>query len=74
MSTDPNDLDGLWTEVAGDFDELARLFQQAIDSEASDGPSLEALARAKAAAEKGANLARQVVGPDVSNERRSSGF
>jgi hypothetical protein len=61
MRPDLTDFDHLLAEVAGNFDKLANMFQQAINAEAMDGASLEALMRAKAAAENGAALARRIV-------------
>ena len=61
MRSDVPDFDHLLAAVAGNFDELAEVFQQAIDAEAFDVASLEALERAKAATEQGAKLARRIV-------------
>ena len=49
-------------QIQSDFEELARLLKEGIrdlDSEGAEKPEVEALARAKRGAERGAGLARK---------------
>ena len=61
MDLQPSEYDRLLSQLAADFDALANILQQAIEVEASGNASLDALMSAKAAAEKGAELARRNV-------------
>jgi hypothetical protein len=61
MDLQPSEYDRLLSELAADFDALANILQQAIEVQDSGNASLDALMSAKAAAEKGAELARRNV-------------
>ena len=61
MDTQPSEYDRLLSQLAADFEALANILQQAIEAQDSGNASLDALVSAKAAAEKGADLARRNV-------------
>ena len=61
MDVQTSEYDRLLSQLAADFEALANILQQAIEAQDSGNASLDALLSARAAAEKGADLARRNV-------------